>query len=79
MAVGASASRPTDCKISAYGCRDDELKLAESLSFDKAMTDLIWQKLNCKNQPTGGLGAWRAKVPGGWLVAIRCGGGKGAA
>ncbi|MDV3353448.1 hypothetical protein D0962_13125 [Leptolyngbyaceae cyanobacterium CCMR0082] len=42
------------------------------------MPDFIWEKLDCKNQPIGGLGAWRAKVPGGWLVAIRCGGGEGS-
>ncbi|MBT9317220.1 hypothetical protein [Leptothoe spongobia] len=42
------------------------------------MPELIWEKLNCKNQPVGGLGLWRAKVPGGWLVASRCGGGEGS-
>ncbi|MEM9511073.1 MAG: hypothetical protein AAF978_00060 [Cyanobacteria bacterium P01_E01_bin.48] len=42
------------------------------------MSGLVWEKLECTNQPVGGLGAWRAKVPGGWLVAVRCGGGEGA-
>ncbi|MEO1094288.1 MAG: hypothetical protein AAFX01_05255 [Cyanobacteria bacterium J06638_28] len=41
------------------------------------MVAFYWEKLDCQNQPTGGLGAWRAKVPGGWIVAIRCGGGEG--
>lgn len=41
------------------------------------MTEFYWEKLDCKNQPTGGLGAWRAKVPDGWIIAIRCGGGEG--
>lgn len=44
---------------------------------EKFMPELIWEKLNCKNQPFGGLGIWRAKVPGGWLVAVRSGGSKG--
>lgn len=35
------------------------------------MPAFIWEKLDCKNQPVGGLGAWRAKIPGGWFVAIQ--------
>lgn len=33
------------------------------------IAEIMWEKLDCKNQPAGGLGAWRAKVPGGWLLA----------
>ncbi|NEO23205.1 MULTISPECIES: hypothetical protein [unclassified Moorena] len=42
------------------------------------MAELVWEKLNCKNQPIGGLGVWRTKVPGGWLVAIRSTNGSGS-
>ncbi|WP_071789104.1 hypothetical protein [Leptolyngbya sp. Heron Island J] len=41
------------------------------------MAEFTWEKLYCKGQPLGGLGVWRAKVPGGWIIAIRCGGSEG--
>ena len=40
------------------------------------MTQLVWERLQCKNS-TGMILAWRTKVPGGWLVAINYGGGEG--
>ncbi|MDB9529485.1 hypothetical protein PN498_26075 [Oscillatoria sp. CS-180] len=51
--------------------------MSEATTPKNQIAEFHWEKLDCKNQPAGGLGAWRAKVPGGWLVAIRCGGGEG--
>lgn len=40
------------------------------------MNELVWESLIDVRQPLYGLGTWRAKVPGGWLVTVRSNGGK---